>query len=384
MRPLVYLDTETTGIDSQDCGLTQIAALMEYDGEIIGSFDSFVQPPDDASISDEAVEITGIEPSQYSTFPSETNVYERFVTFLNETNPVDRKPAICAYNIAFDFEFLSGLFARHEDRICNHLSPGYSLDPLTLFSFISMNIPSLKNSRRTLESVANSLDVRNERTLHDAREDTALLYGVLQQLNKLVRGFGTPSMTGRRHPRLPKRIAYIDQTHHKNWSLRLRLMVEEKNVGHFELNLPARDGFADLRPYMALTFDSDDWLGYEHKQLTRFVRRFQAIQEEHGTFAVCGEQAQWDLRNLSRALNQGFDDYPDPLRFDRMFTLPVYRSFICYRGFAHSRPDRPWGRPHPLHEHQYERELDFLCRGTRVRGRDMLDNVAVSWSSLVS
>ena len=56
---ICYIDTETTGLDSKTCGIIQLAAIMEIDGEVVSEFETRIRPFDGCAISSEALEISG-------------------------------------------------------------------------------------------------------------------------------------------------------------------------------------------------------------------------------------------------------------------------------------------------------------------------------------
>jgi len=56
---ICYIDTETTGLDAKACGIIQLAAIMEIDGEIVSEFETKIRPFDGCSISPEALAVSG-------------------------------------------------------------------------------------------------------------------------------------------------------------------------------------------------------------------------------------------------------------------------------------------------------------------------------------
>jgi DNA polymerase III subunit epsilon len=114
MIKTLYFDCETGGVDPKTCGLLQLAALVDIDGEIKEEFCSYVQPFPSDIVLDEALEVNKIKREHLQQFPEPKQVYKKFIAFLDKYidryNSCDKfYPA--GYNIRFDREVMES-FAR--------------------------------------------------------------------------------------------------------------------------------------------------------------------------------------------------------------------------------------------------------------------------------
>ena len=99
----VVVDLETTGGSCHDCRITEFGAVKIHGGEIVGEFQSLVDPgqPIPRAIS----ALTGITDAMVSTRPPVEAVLPTFLEFC-------RGAALVAHNAGFDISFLNAGLAR--------------------------------------------------------------------------------------------------------------------------------------------------------------------------------------------------------------------------------------------------------------------------------
>ena len=64
-QKLIFIDVETTGVNPDCNGLTQISGCVQVDDEVAESFDYFVRPFPQDVIENSALEVTGIDRRQF-------------------------------------------------------------------------------------------------------------------------------------------------------------------------------------------------------------------------------------------------------------------------------------------------------------------------------
>lgn len=101
----VVFDTETTGIDFMNNGLTEIGAVKLVNGKITEQFTSLIKP--DYKITEENVAITGITEEMVKDAPKISAVIPDFLRFVDNT-------ILVAQNADFDMKFIKR-FAGAED-----------------------------------------------------------------------------------------------------------------------------------------------------------------------------------------------------------------------------------------------------------------------------
>ena len=108
---LLFIDTETTGLDPDRNGVVQVAALFEN-----AHFASYHNPiPLGVEIDKEALKINGLKKKKIKKFPTDT--LELFIKWMDShVNKYDKddKFTVVGYNVKFDLEFLHA-WARREN-----------------------------------------------------------------------------------------------------------------------------------------------------------------------------------------------------------------------------------------------------------------------------
>lgn len=125
---LLYMDTETTGLDAQKHGLTQIAAIVVIDGEEIDRIVLDINPFTygyDVDVEDKALEITGKTVEMISAYPDQWKQHSIFIEFLeNHVADRNRKDVfqIAGYNTSFDIGFIKRWFDVNEVYFSRYFS----------------------------------------------------------------------------------------------------------------------------------------------------------------------------------------------------------------------------------------------------------------------
>lgn len=184
MQKLLFLDTETTGVNTNKDLITGLAAIKLFrdkNGEIKKEgFKAHVKPIDYPNISYdiEAQEKTGISFEALADFHEEDLVLTNFIKWLREEKKSlswDQRYCFIAYNAIFDWKMVKRLFQCHKiPQVFNELFLPAPLDVLTQCFLI--NKYNNVNSELNLEGIARHFKIEvNSDSLHDAFEDTKLL-----------------------------------------------------------------------------------------------------------------------------------------------------------------------------------------------------------------
>ena len=94
---VIVVDTETTGLDPAYCSLIEIAALRMNGPDIVGRFQTFVNPG--CSIPEEITELTGITNADIADAPSPREAVAAFAQFAGGCD-------LIAHNAPFDRAFV--------------------------------------------------------------------------------------------------------------------------------------------------------------------------------------------------------------------------------------------------------------------------------------
>ena len=152
----VAFDIETTGLNEKEDRITEIGAVILADGEIKGTFNTFVNP--ERPIPENITKLTGITDSDVANAPSEHDGVKAFLDFAGD------RPLI-AHNAHFDVGFMKAAARRCRLRF----NPVY-IDTLALSQVL---LPELK--RFKLDMVSNHLKL--PKFNHHRASDDALVCG---------------------------------------------------------------------------------------------------------------------------------------------------------------------------------------------------------------
>lgn len=193
-RPLsettfVVLDLETTGSSpATGAGITEIGAVKVRGGEVIGEFQTLVNPggPIPAFITI----LTGITQSMVTPAP---RIEEAFPAFLEFLGP-HQENVLVAHNAPFDIGFLKAAAANQD-----YLWPRYQiLDTARLARQVLLRDEVINCKLATLAQFFRTDNSPNHRALDDAKATVDVLHGLLERVGSFgvttfdeLKGFST-------------------------------------------------------------------------------------------------------------------------------------------------------------------------------------------------
>lgn len=160
----IIFDIETTGLSAKNCGITQIGALKYKNGEIIGRFDSFVNP--NMPIPENIVELTGITDEMVKDAPSECEAVKAFLEFCGTR-------MLVAHNANFDVSFIRRVADENSIPFDNPY-----LDTVALSRYINNDL-----KKHTLDTLAKYFNL-GEFDHHKADADTEMLARIFECMSK--------------------------------------------------------------------------------------------------------------------------------------------------------------------------------------------------------
>ena len=127
---MIVFDIETTGLSNRTCKIIEIGAAKIKGGEILETFDIFVDP--ETEISEEITRLTSITNDMVKGAPKEREAIEKFLAFAGDR-------LLIAHNANFDVGFIRVAAERHDIPFNNSY-----LDTLGLSKYVN---PELKNHK---------------------------------------------------------------------------------------------------------------------------------------------------------------------------------------------------------------------------------------------
>jgi len=168
---LLFLDTETTGLDPLKNGVIQIAGIIEIDGVVIQEFDYKVKPFQKDVVDLKALKVNGRTIDEIAGFSLPVDVYrdimEIFTRHIDKYDKTD-KFSLVGQNVHFDYDFLNEFFKKCGSPFLYAYIDYHMIDVITataLFTIAGkMHLQNMK-----LKTVCDHFGIPLE--AHDALED---------------------------------------------------------------------------------------------------------------------------------------------------------------------------------------------------------------------
>ncbi len=165
----VVVDLETTGGSPTSSAITEIGAVKTRGGEIIGEFQTLVDPG--VSIPPMIVALTGITDAMLIAAPTIEQVLPGFLEFLGDA-------VLVAHNAPFDVGFLKSACRQH-----GYQWPGNEVvDTVTLARRATTKEEAPNKKLSTLARAFGTAVTPNHRALEDARATSEILHHMLERL----------------------------------------------------------------------------------------------------------------------------------------------------------------------------------------------------------
>ena len=165
----IVFDIETTGLSVQNCKITEIGAVKIKNGEIIDTFNTFVNP--EVPIPEEIVELTSITDEMVADAPKIDEALRAFFDFIG-----GERKLLVAHNAAFDTGFI-----RYAAESCGMPFNNPYLDTVALSRYIN---PTLKKHKLDVLAEHYGLGDFNH---HRACDDAAMLAAIYFKMIKSMK-----------------------------------------------------------------------------------------------------------------------------------------------------------------------------------------------------
>jgi len=174
---LLYLDTETGGLDPKANPALQISGIIELDGKIAQDFDLRLRPHPSAVISPEALKINKLDlerlhdPDRLEPIDAYKRLKSIFLTYIDKYDRSDRFYLV-GQNVHFDYGFLLALWERNGDPYLGSFIHYHKIDLIALTAALRLagklptdeRLPNMK-----LESLCHYFQMPEQ--THDSMSD---------------------------------------------------------------------------------------------------------------------------------------------------------------------------------------------------------------------
>lgn len=173
---ILWLDTETTGLNKEKCDIIQLAGIIVIDGEEKERFNFHCQPIDWGCIEPVALEKTNMTVEKLKEFPLPFQAYQDFINIIDKY--IDRynkedKFYLAGHNVQFDMEFLRTFFNKMGEKYFGSYFYYKTIDLMAFCTILHtaglINLTSWK-----LDEIAKYLQIPVNENLHDAAIDVDL------------------------------------------------------------------------------------------------------------------------------------------------------------------------------------------------------------------
>lgn len=173
---IMWLDTETTGLNKEKCDIIQLSGIIVIDDEEKERFDFYCQPINFENIEPASFEKTKMTLEKLKELPSPQETYIKFKELLDKyINKYDKEDKffIAGHNVQFDIDFLKLFFEKMGDKFFGSY---FQYKPIDLMAFCTiLHTAGLINlSSWKLENIANYLCIEYDNNLHNAKTDIDL------------------------------------------------------------------------------------------------------------------------------------------------------------------------------------------------------------------
>jgi DNA polymerase-3 subunit epsilon len=165
----VVIDLETTGASARTSAITEIGAVKTRGGEVIGEFQTLVDPG--TPIPPMIVALTGITDAMVLAAPRIEAVLPALIEFIGDA-------VVVAHNAPFDVGFLKAAYRAHGYRWAGN----QVVDTVVLARRATTKEEAPNKKLATLARVFGSPTTPNHRALDDARATAHVLHGMLERL----------------------------------------------------------------------------------------------------------------------------------------------------------------------------------------------------------
>lgn len=190
MNKIIFIDTETGGVNAEKSALIQLSGIIEVDGTEKEKFNFYIKPFKNSEINEKALEVQGrtLEELRTDKYIDESIIYKKFLEILDkyiDKYDKDDKFIVAGYNVKFDIDILKALFERNNNKFLFSYFNSSMLDPLYSVRLLQVAgmLPVLENNK--LETWCKYFNI--ELKAHDSLQDITATKKLIEKLIELIK-----------------------------------------------------------------------------------------------------------------------------------------------------------------------------------------------------
>lgn len=190
MNKIIFIDTETGGVNAEKSALIQLSGIIEVDGTEKEKFNFYIRPFENSEVNEKALEVQGRTLEELGTekYIDESIIYKKFLEILDKyIDKYDKndKFIVAGYNVKFDIDILKALFERNNNKFLFSYFNSSMLDPLYSVRLLQVAgmLPVLENNK--LETWCKYFNI--ELKAHDSLQDITATKKLIEKLIELIK-----------------------------------------------------------------------------------------------------------------------------------------------------------------------------------------------------
>ncbi|WDD89090.1 3'-5' exonuclease [Fusobacterium nucleatum] len=190
MNKIIFIDTETGGVNAEKSALIQLSGIIEVDGTEKEKFNFYIKPFENSEVNEKAIEVQGrtFEELRTDKYIDESIIYKKFLEILDKyIDKYDKndKFIVAGYNVKFDIDILKALFERNNNKFLFSYFNSSMLDPLYSVRLLQVAgmLPVLENNK--LETWCKYFNI--ELKAHDSLQDITATKKLIEKLVELIK-----------------------------------------------------------------------------------------------------------------------------------------------------------------------------------------------------
>lgn len=190
MIKIIFIDTETGGVNAEKSALIQLSGIIEVDGTEKEKFNFYIKPFENSEVNEKALEVQGrtLEELRTDKYIDESIIYKKFLEILDKyIDKYDKndKFIVAGYNVKFDIDILKAFFERNNNKFLFSYFNSSMLDPLYSVRLLQIAgiLPVLENNK--LETWCKYFNI--ELKAHDSLQDITATKKLIEKLIELIK-----------------------------------------------------------------------------------------------------------------------------------------------------------------------------------------------------
>ena len=190
MNKIIFIDTETGGVNAEKSALIQLSGIIEVDGTEKEKFNFYIKPFENSEVNEKALEVQGRTLEELGTekYIDESIIYKKFLEIIDKyIDKYDKndKFIVAGYNVKFDIDILKALFERNNNKFLFSYFNSSMLDPLYSVRLLQVAgmLPVLENNK--LETWCKYFNI--ELKAHDSLQDITATKKLIEKLVELIK-----------------------------------------------------------------------------------------------------------------------------------------------------------------------------------------------------